>query len=83
MLLAHKWYGYNDKGFRDYVHGIKQDWGLPGNYQFSKEEIQNLYKCWEEEGKPRGKGGKSGKGGQGRDWWKRGGGRGGGARGNE
>src|SRR6267143_2465470 len=63
-----KWYGFNDKNFRDYVHGIKQEWGLLGNYQFDKKELENLYKCWEEEGKPRGQGGKSGKGGKGRDW---------------
>lgn len=63
-----KWFGFNDTAFRDYVHGIKQDWGLPGNYTFDKEELRNLNTCWKEEGEPRGKGGKSGKGGRGRDW---------------
>jgi len=57
------WCGFNDKNFRDYVHGIKQDWNLPGNYQFDKKELESLHQCWEEEGRPRGKGGKSGKAG--------------------
>jgi hypothetical protein len=73
-----KWYGFNDPNFRDWVHQWKQDANLPSKFQFTKEEMTNLNKCWEEEGKPRGKGGKSGRGGQ----WKRGGG-GGGARGNQ
>jgi YD repeat-containing protein len=71
-----KWYGFNDPNFRDYVHGVKQEMNLPKGFQFDKQEITNLHKCWEEEGRPRGKGGKSGKGGKQRDW-KRFGGRGG------
>ena len=62
-----KWYGRNDPNFRDWVHQGKQDEGiLPGNYQHSKEEIEDLWKQWNDEGQPRGKGGKSGKGGQGK-----------------
>ena len=63
-----KWYGFNNPAFRDYVHGLKQEWNLPPGYTFDKEELKNLNTCWKEEGEPRGKGGKSGKGGRGRDW---------------
>ena len=63
-----KWYGFNSPAFRDYVHGIKQEWNLPPGYTFDKDELKNLNACWKEEGEPRGKGGKSGKGGRGRDW---------------
>jgi hypothetical protein len=58
------WHGFNDPAFRDWVHQWKQDAGLPGGFQFDKKELQNLHQCWEEDGKPRGKGGKSGKGGR-------------------
>lgn len=66
-----KWYGFNQPAFRDYVHGIKQEWDLPKGYVFSQEDLKGLHKAWIEEGEPRGKGGKSGKGGRGRDWIKR------------
>jgi hypothetical protein len=61
-----KWYGFNDPHFRDWVHQQKQDWGLPGGYNFSKDELCALNEKWKEDGSPRGKGGKSGKGGQGK-----------------
>ena len=73
-----KWYGYNDKAFRDWVHQIKQDWGTGGAYQFTKPELDSLHQTWVEEGKPRGKGGTSGRGGS-----TRGGGGGGGSRGGD
>ncbi|MCB1604592.1 MAG: RHS repeat-associated core domain-containing protein [Xanthomonadales bacterium] len=68
-----KWYGFNDKDFKDYVHQIKQDEGRAGNYNYTKEEIRDFYDQWEAEGKPAGKGRTSGKGGssRGKKWGKR------------
>jgi RHS repeat-associated protein len=62
--LADKWYGYDDKNFQDWAHQQKQDMGLPGNQNYTKEQLNDLYDQWLQEGRPRGKGGKSGKGGQ-------------------
>jgi len=60
------WYGYDDKNFRDWVHGIKQDEGISGAVNFSKPMLDDLWSQWNGEGCPAGKGGKSGKGGQSR-----------------
>ncbi|WP_209262649.1 RHS repeat-associated core domain-containing protein [Thiorhodococcus minor] len=61
-----KWYGYNNPDFRDWAHQQKQDMGIPGNENFTKEDIEKLHDQWLREGKPRGKGGKSGRGGKSR-----------------
>lgn len=66
-----QWYGHNEPGFRDWVHGEKQAEGFRGNY--SKEQLDAMKEQWTAESCPRGKGGKSGKGGS-----SRGGGGGGG-----
>jgi len=59
-----QWYGYNDKNFRDWAHQLKQDLDKPANENFTKEELDELWKQWNEENCPRGKGGKSGRGGK-------------------
>jgi uncharacterized protein RhaS with RHS repeats len=61
-----QWYGYNDKNFRDWVHGIKQDEGIPGPVNFTKPMLDDFWSQWNGEGCPVGKGGKSGKGGRSR-----------------
>jgi len=61
-----QWYGYNDKNFRDWVHGIKQDEGIPGSVNFTKPMLDDFWNQWNGEGCPVGKGGKSGKGGRSR-----------------
>lgn len=61
-----QWFGGDDKNFRDWAHQKKQELDLPGNSNYTKKNIEDLWKQWHDEGKPRGKGGKSGKGGKGR-----------------
>ena len=61
-----KWYGYNDKNFRDWVHGIKQDDDIPGPVNYSKDALDDFFTQWNDLGCPAGKGGKSGKGGRSR-----------------
>jgi RHS repeat-associated protein len=59
-----KWYGYgNDKRFKDWVHDELDTLPRDGNDNLSQEEIAELYERYVEEGKPGGKGRKSGKGG--------------------
>jgi len=61
-----KWYGYNDKNFQDWVHGQKQESGRGASENYDKEDLDELWEQWNEEGRPRGKGGKRGRGGRGR-----------------
>lgn len=61
-----QWYGYNDKNFQDWAHGEKQGMGRRPDENFSKDDLDALWQQWNEEQCPRGKGGKSGKGGQSR-----------------
>jgi RHS repeat-associated protein len=61
-----KWYGYNDKNFHDWAHQQKQELGIPADENFTREEVIDLAEQWESEGRPRGKGGKSGRGGKSR-----------------
>ncbi len=58
------WYGYNDKNFQDWVHKIKQKEGRGGAENYTQEDMDQLWKEWNDLGKPCGKGGKSGKGGK-------------------
>lgn len=71
--LQDNWYGYNDPAFRDWMHQLKDELKMRANQNFSKEELDAYKKQWDSEGQPRGKGGKSGKGGQWRGlrclWW--------------
>ncbi|MFO0988470.1 MAG: RHS repeat-associated core domain-containing protein [Alphaproteobacteria bacterium] len=72
--LEDKWYGYNDRAFRDWVHGEKPRMGRKANENFTKAELDEMYKDWVDRGKPRGRGGKSGRGGKTRGKGKWGGG---------
>lgn len=71
--LQDQWHGHNDPAFRDWVHQYKQDLKYPGDKNFSKQDLNKLKQQWIDEEQPRGKGGKSGKGGQWRGmrclWW--------------
>ncbi|MEQ1627965.1 MAG: RHS repeat-associated core domain-containing protein [Nitrospira sp.] len=71
--LQDQWHGHNDPAFRDWVHQYKQDLKYPGDKNFSKQDLNELKQQWIDEEQPRGKGGKSGKGGQWRGmrclWW--------------
>jgi len=66
-----KWYGFNNRDFRDWAHQQKQDQGIPANKNYSKEDLENLWKQWNDEERPRGKGGKSGRGGKSRSIFKK------------
>jgi RHS repeat-associated protein len=67
LVKTDKWFGHNDQSFREWVHDIKQDdGGLRGADNYTKKELDEMYRQWEEEGKPRGKGGKSNRGGKSR-----------------
>ncbi len=59
-----KWYGYNNKNFQDWAHAEKQEMGRAADENFTKDDIEELWKEWERQGQPKGKGGKSGKGGR-------------------
>jgi hypothetical protein len=63
LIPGDQWFGYNDKGFRDWVHAEKQAEGRRGDQNYTKEELDKFWKQWKEDGCPRGKGGKSGRGG--------------------
>jgi uncharacterized protein RhaS with RHS repeats len=58
-----KWYGHDDKDFKDWVHQQKQDEGRGGAQNYSKEDLDKLHREWKDQNEPRGKGGKSGRGG--------------------
>ena len=60
------WYGHNDKNFQDWVHQLKQEEGRPSNLNYTQEELNKLKQQWKEEGRPGGKGSKSGRGGKSR-----------------
>ena len=57
-----KWYGFNDKAFRDWVHQQKQKEGRRGDDNYNKDELDELFEEWNDENCPGGKGSKSGKG---------------------
>lgn len=79
--LQDQWHGHNEPEFRDWVHKEKQRDGLPGDFNYPKDKLKELKEEWLDLECPRGKGGKSGKGGSSRGGGRGGGGRGGGARG--
>jgi RHS repeat-associated protein len=60
-----RWYGHNEADFRDWVHEQKQGAGdgRGGADNYTKKELDAFKEQWENEACPRGKGGKSGKGG--------------------
>ncbi|KAF1690890.1 hypothetical protein CSC64_10725 [Pseudoxanthomonas koreensis] len=60
------WYGYNDQNFRDWVHDEKQLEGRRGAQNYTRAELDELNREWKAQGEPRGKGGKSGRGGSNR-----------------
>ena len=59
-------FGHSDPAFRDWVHAEKGDTGgLRGDDNYTKKQLDKFRKEYDKaEKKPRGKGGKSGKGGQ-------------------
>ena len=63
LVPGDKWYGHNDPNFRDWVHEQKKYEGRAANENYSKEQLDRMAEQWEKEGKPGGKGNKSGKGG--------------------
>ncbi len=62
--LKDQWFGFNDPNFRDWVHGEKPKAGRRAAQNYTKQELTEFNKQWTEDGKPRGKGGKSGRGGK-------------------
>jgi hypothetical protein len=57
-----QWFGNNDKSFRDWLHGEKQAEGR--RHDYNKKEMNRMREEWERQGKPGGKGKKSGRGGK-------------------
>jgi RHS repeat-associated protein len=45
-----KWYGYNNRDFQDWFH---RQWKQPGDPDATKEEIEEAYKEWVDQGKPK------------------------------
>jgi RHS repeat-associated protein len=44
-----KWYGYNDRNFQDWFH---RKWKQPGDPDATKEDIEDAYQEWENQGRP-------------------------------
>lgn len=55
-----KWYGFDDKAFKDWLHKEKQDENR--RHDYDKEDMRKKHEEWKKAGKPRGKGGKSARG---------------------
>ncbi len=55
--------GLSDPAFRDWVHSEKQKLGRGAAQNYTSSELRELHKEWRELGEPRGKGGRSSRGG--------------------
>jgi RHS repeat-associated protein len=51
LIPQDKWYGFNDRDFKNWVHRQMKDEGDPN---FSKKELAQLYEDWKNLGKPGG-----------------------------
>ena len=59
-----RWYGHNEKDFHDWVHQLKEDEKRAPTENYTKDQVDRLKEEWTKTGKPRGRGGESGKGGR-------------------